>query len=177
MINKIFTVLYNAVRFLGNPAYRSLLAVSPSLKVSASRGATLRIGKGFRTRRNTEINVRDRGTLEIGDNVFLNSGCILTAREKIVIGDNTIFGPNVVVYDNDHRITGGVVQDNAFDTAPVTIGANVWIGAGAIILKGAQVGAGCVIAAGSVVKGKIEKNTLVVQKRETTLRPYLGEDP
>ena len=64
----------------------------------------MKIGKGFRTRRHVEINVRGHAQLSIEENVFLNSGCILTAREKISIGNHTIFGPNVLVYDHDHQI-------------------------------------------------------------------------
>lgn len=91
-----------------------------------------------------------------------------------MIGDNTIFGPNVVVYDNDHIIRDGRILDNEFETEPVIIGANVWIGAGAIILKGAVIEDNCVIAAGCVVKGKVESNNIMIQKRDTELRPIRG---
>lgn len=174
MANKIIRVLYNRIRFIGNPAYSNLLAVEPSTRISRSAGATLEIGRKFRARHNVEINVRDKAIIEIGNDVFLNSGCIITAREKVVIGDNTIFGPNVVVYDHDHLIRNGEIIDNEFETKPVIIGANVWIGAGAILLKGAIIGDNCVIAAGSVVKGKIEGNNMMIQKRDTELRPIRG---
>lgn len=171
MINRIFRIIYNGIRFVGNPEYKNLIAIEPSAKISKSKNAKLEVGKKFRARYNVEINVRDRASVKIGHDVFMNSGCIITAREKVVIGDNTIFGPNVVVYDNDHLIRDGKVIDNDFVTEPVIIGSNVWIGAGAIILKGSHIGDNCVIAAGSVVKGKIESNNLVIQKRNTTLKP------
>ena len=34
--------------------------------------------------------------------LIFNNNCILTAREKIIIGDRTIFGPGVAIFDNDH---------------------------------------------------------------------------
>lgn len=169
MIQKVFRVLYNAVRFCGKPYFARVLAVSASTSIEKSKQAQITIGKAFRTRRNVELNVRDQARLEIGNDVFLNSGCIITAREYIEIGDNTIFGPNVVVYDNDHSMTDGVVNDNDYETEPVKIGKNVWIGAGTIILKGSIVGDGCIIAAGSVVKGTVEPYSTFVQKRQKTV--------
>lgn len=174
MANKIIRLIYNGIRFIGNPVYSNLLAVEPSTRISKSTGAILKIGKKFRARHNVEINVRDKAIIEIGNDVFLNSGCIITAREKVLIGDNTIFGPNVVIYDNDHIIRDRKILDNEFETEPVVIGANVWIGAGATILKGSTIKDNCVIAAGSVVKGRVESNNIMIQKRDTELRPIGG---
>lgn len=174
MANKFARLLWNSLRWIGNPAYKQLLAVESSTRISTSHHATLNIGNGFRTRHNVEINVRDNAVVEIGSNVFLNSGCIITAREKVIIGNHTIFGPNVIVYDNDHKVCNGRVLDNEYETAPVTIGSNVWIGAGAVILKGSYIGDHCVIAAGSVIKGRIESNHMVIQKRNTELRLIRG---
>lgn len=170
MANKVVRLLYNGIRGIGNPVYLRLLAVEPSTRISRASGTRVKIGKGFRSRHHVEINVRDNAVLEIGDNVFLNSGCIITARERIQIGDNTIFGPNVVIYDHDHEIQDGRIMDNAFATEAVSIGANTWIGAGTIILKGSHIGDHCVIAAGSIVKGTVENGHILMQKRKTECR-------
>lgn len=170
MISKMFKIVYNAIRFMGKSSYMQLLYVESTTKISKSSNAVLNIGKNFRARHNVEINVRDNATVSIGNDVFLNSGCIITSRKKVTIGDNTIFGPNVVVYDNDHRINNGKVMDNEFVTDSVFIGSNVWIGANSIVLKGSYVGDNCVIAAGSIVKGTIECDRMMIQKRTTTFR-------
>lgn len=106
--------------------------------------------------------------------MFLNSGCIITAREHVMVGDHTIFGLYVMVFDHDHTIRDGKVLDNEFVTEPVIIGSHVWIGARVIILKGACSGDNCVIAAGSVIKGKIESAQTIIQRRDTVFRPYVG---
>lgn len=170
MIKKACRLLYNSIRFIGRSDYGHLLAVDTSTRIEKSRRAVLRIGSGLRTRRNVEILARD-GELTIGDEVFLNSGCIVTARESITIGSGTIFGPNVLVYDHDHRVENGKIQSNAFVSQPIVIGKNVWVGAGTIILKGAVLEDNCVIAAGSVVKGVVPKDSVFVQKRERTVLP------
>lgn len=167
MANKLVRLLYNGIRGIGNPVYHRLLAVEPTTRICCSSGAILNIGKGFRARHHVEINVRDNAVLEIGKNVFLNSGCVITTRERIQIGENTILGPNVLIYDNDHEIRDGKIMDNAFTTEPVTIGTNTWIGAGSIILKGTYIGDNCIIAAGSVVKGTVESGCIMIQKRKT----------
>ena len=154
---------------IGKPCYRNLLAVETTARIEKSKKATLQIGKAFRARRNVELNIRS-GKLAVGNNVFLNSGCIITARESVTIGDGTIFGPNVLVYDHDHKIENGRMLDNDYICAPVTIGKNVWIGAASIILKGATIGDNCIIAAGSVVAGNVPANTTMVQKREKTFK-------
>ena len=168
MIKKAFRLLYNSIRFIGKPNYRNLLAVDASTRIEKGRNAILQIGKGFRTRRNVEINARS-GKITIGNNVFLNSGCIITAREAIAIGDGTRCGPNVIFYDHDHKMESGHILDNQYVCTPITIGKHVWIGAGTIILKGATIGDNSVIAAGSIVTGDIPANTTMVQKREKTL--------
>lgn len=169
MIKKIFRCIYNCIRFVGYPCYRNLLAVTVSTIIEKSPKATLKIGKGFRTRRHVEINVRDHAQLCIEENVFLNSGCILTARERISIGKHTIFGPNVLIYDHDHQIENGNILENSFVTEAVSIGKNVWIGAGSVILKGSVIEDDCIIAAGSIVKGHIPAGSIYVQKREKTV--------
>lgn len=165
MIKKAFRLLYNSIRFIGKPNYLNLLAVDTSARIEKSRNAALQIGKGFRTRQNVEINVRS-GKITIGNDVFLNSGCIITAREAIAIGDGTICGPNVFFYDHDHKMENSHILDNQYVSMPITIGKNVWIGAGTIILKGSIIGDNSVIAAGSIVTGDIPANTTMVQKRE-----------
>lgn len=177
MDNKVVRIIVNGIRFLGTPFYKNVLAVDTTTIIRKSPNAKISIGKGFRSRRNVEINVRDRGIINIGDNVFLNSSCIITAREKIDIGANTIFGPGVVVYDNDHVIRNGHVVDNEFQTAPVKIGRDVWIGANTVILKGTIIEDGSIIAAGSVVKGTVPGGMILIQKRDNTMKPIqVSED-
>ena len=169
MIKKAFRLLYNSIRFIGRPCYWNLLAVEASVRIEKNKHASLQIGNGFRARRNVELNARS-GQLIVGNQVFMNTGCIITAREQITIGNGTIFGPNVMVYDHDHKIENGRVQDNQYMCAPVTIGKNVWIGAGSIILMGSVIEDNCIVAAGSIVKGTIPEGSVFLQKRNKSLQ-------
>ncbi|WP_278887873.1 acyltransferase [Leyella stercorea] len=89
------------------------------------------------------------------------SGVSIGAFDSIRIGENCLFGANVVVTDSDwhclipeQRFTGKV------KTAAVNIGNNVFIGANALILKGSVIGDNSVIGAGSVVSGTIPSDVI-----------------
>lgn len=103
------------------------------------------------------------GKIIIGNHVGLNATSI-TARKKIVIGDETMIAPNVVIVDSDfHKIWPpeerflGMGFENDME---VVIGHHVWIGMNSIILKGVTIGDNSVIAAGSVVSRSIPANVV-----------------
>lgn len=110
------------------------------------------------------------GRLRIGNNVGLNTNCIIACREEVIIGDNVEIGPNVCIYDHDHDIyIEGGLKARRFLTEPVIIGDGTWIGANVVILKGTLIGKNCIIGAGSVVKGIVPDNAIFIQKRENTI--------
>lgn len=94
-----------------------------------------------------------------GRNLHLGARCALWAGHahgRIAIGDDVLFGPDVMVTAASYRYNDGQpVTDQAMDEADVTIGDDVWIATGAVILPGVTIGAGAVIAAGSVVNRDI----------------------
>ncbi len=97
------------------------------------------------------------GTLSIGDKCFFNTHVSITCLERITIGDRCQVANNVVIVDQDHDYRAGWGK---YQTKPVTIGNDVWIGANVVILKGSTIGDGAVIAAGSVVKGEVAPHSL-----------------
>lgn len=105
------------------------------------------------------IRVSDNAHVSIGENVFFNHNCALTAKEKIAIGDNVVIANNVVIVDHDHQVDSSGIT-NGYTIAPVSIEDNVWIGANSVILKGVTIGEGSVIAAGSVVNRNIPSHEL-----------------
>lgn len=49
------------------------------------------------------------GKLRIGDTVFMNRNAIIVCRENITIGNNTSIGPNVCIYDHNHKFNNDCV--------------------------------------------------------------------
>lgn len=96
-----------------------------------------------------------------GNNCEVNMNCTFLDDNRIVIGDNALIAPNVQIYTAFHPTNaadrfGPPREDGSFafcktQTAPVTIGNNVWIGGGAILLPGVTIGDNVVIGAGSIV--------------------------
>lgn len=166
-----WTKLFHPLGFKGS--FFSM--ISPLTEITLDRYATLKIGKGFKMQSGAKIRVRNDSSLIIGDNVYVNHGCIITCHDNIHIGSNVQFSPNVLVYDHDHdfRAPEGI-KSNKYSTAPISIGDNVWIGANSVILRGTIIGDNCVIAAGYVIKGEYLSNTVIIQKRETQMLSYLN---
>ena len=43
--------------------------------------------------------------LNIGSGVYFNDGAVISCLGKITIGENTLFGPGVKIFDNNHRFS------------------------------------------------------------------------
>lgn len=142
--------------------------VSPFTEISLNRGAKLTLGKPARIRSGAKIHVRKGANISIGDNTFINHGCMILCRQQITIGKEVQLGPHVLIYDHDHDYRVGLEKEQ-YKCSSVEIGNNVWIGAHTIILRGTKIGNNCVIGAGSVIKGEYADNTLILQKRETSV--------
>lgn len=121
------------------------------------------IGDNFRAKYNFKINCLNGGILKIGNNVFINNNCDITAMKKIEIGNNVLIGHNLLAIDHDHNYKENIKK---FVTNEIKIGNNVWIGANVTILKGVHIGDNCVIAANTLVLKDIPDNSLVHSKNE-----------
>ena len=155
--------------------FGSLPRIDSSTEISFQ--GKVKIGKRFNMRRFSTVRCRKNGTLIIGNYVSLGTNNTIVCLDEIKIGDNCEFGPNVAIFDHDHDFkTRDGLQLNKYNTSPISIGDNVWIGANSIILRGTTIGNNCVIAAGSIIKGNYPDNSIVVQKKDTQIIEYSFED-
>ena len=74
-------------------------------------------GKRFHMRRAFQLTIENGGRVVLGDDVFFNDFCALHARKSITIGDGTIFGENVRIYDHNHRLPIRRRRSKTKDTA------------------------------------------------------------
>jgi len=101
--------------------------------------------------------------ISIGRHSFINSGSMIVAGAGIDIGDYAMIGEYVSIRDTNHGIAAGaLVKLQPQSAAPVTIGADVWIGRGAVILSGVTLGDGAIIGANSVVTRDIPPGAIAV---------------
>lgn len=126
-------------------------------------GSKLKIGKHVTWRKDFSIMIASTGKIVIGDKCFFNNFCSINANKEITIGDGSIFGENVKIYDHNHRFSDlkRDIKVQGYSDGEVHIGRHCWIGSNVTILKGCEIGNNCVIGAGCIVSGKIEDNTIV----------------
>ena len=94
--------------------------------------------------------------VHLGDLVYVGSYCFLGGYEPLTIGNNTIIGAHSYIITANHRCVAGTpVRNQGYDSAPINIGDDVWIGCHVVILPGVTVGDHAVIGAGAVVNKDI----------------------
>lgn len=97
--------------------------------------------------------------LQIGKNVFINSGCCFQDQGGVTLGDHVLVGHQVVFATLDHDLDPA--RRAGMTPAPIVVKDNVWIGAHATILAGVTIGENAVVAAGAVVTRDVPANTVV----------------
>ena len=100
--------------------------------------------------------------VSFGKNVYANFGLTLVDDTEISVGDNTMFGPNVVLATAQHPLNAALREQAYQYNAPVRIGKNCWLGAGVIVLPGVTIGDNAVIGAGAVVSRDIPENSVAL---------------
>jgi len=108
--------------------------------------------------------------IEVGENFYANFSCIFLDTNKIIIGDNVMFGPNVQIYTAAHPLNAKERIKGLELAKPITIGDNVWIGGGAIVCPGVTIGDNTTIGAGSVVTKDIPDNKVAAGNPCKTIR-------
>jgi len=98
---------------------------------------------------------------------YIHPSAVIDPSAEVFIGDNVVVSTGVLILSHDYSITVGY---NAINKPPkkdiaiisaVKIGDNCFIGANTIILPGSVIGDNVIIGAGSVVKGKIDSNSVI----------------
>lgn len=103
--------------------------------------------------------------IKIGKNVALNYNVMINADcgGEIIIKDNVIIGPNVVMRASDHIIQPGQpYRASGHDAGKIVLEENVWIGSNVFIGKNVCIGENAIVGAGSVVTKNVAANSIVV---------------
>ncbi|WP_241967227.1 acyltransferase [Pseudokineococcus lusitanus] len=83
---------------------------------------------------------------------------------EVVIGDDVMMGPRVVVLATNHvsdDVSRPMREQGLTRPRPVVIEDDVWIGANAVLLPGRRIGQGSIVAAGCVVTKDVEPYSVV----------------
>jgi len=127
------------------------------------------INENFTWRRSCNIYLHNDASLTINRNVFLNNYCSINCLGNIEIGENTIFGEGVKIYDHNHLYSKAgelKVERDKFKIGKVVIGKNCWIGSNVIILNNVSIGDNVIIGANCLINKSIPANCIVKSKTE-----------
>ncbi len=142
-------------------------------------GKNVEIGKKFLVR--SKLSIRGPGRVKIGDNVYIDgtshtvtpwtttkeaeiiignnvflNGSRFSCAKRIEIGNDCIIADCRILDTDFHSINPARRNDPDFvNSAPVTIGKNVWIALGCVIMPGVKIGDNSTISAQSVVYGHV----------------------
>ncbi len=164
-INFIRVILLK-IRYIGRGKINPIQLWSMSTLITIGSKATAVLEKGIKTRRGCTLSSVS-GELVIHEGCFFNTNCSITCLQKITIGNNISFCPNVVIFDHDHNYKAA---DQGYVCSEVRIRNNVWIGANSVILRGSVIGDNCVVAAGSVIRGQYGDNLMIYNIRSTNTK-------
>lgn len=123
---------------------------------TSQRGSTLTVGENSMIDSFVKIKFTGgTGDIGIGDNSYINSGCVIYSGNGLKIGNNVLIAANCTFAPVNHEYSSREkrIIDQRFKKSKggIVIEDDVWIGAGVIILDGAHIKKGSVIGAASVV--------------------------
>lgn len=108
--------------------------------------------------------------LVMGEEVWLNFGCVFDLGSSITVGSRVYFGHEVLLLTTTHEISTANQRAGRHITKPIVIEDGVWLGARSTILPGVRVGQGAVVGAGAVVTKDVAPNTVVGGVPAKTIR-------
>jgi acetyltransferase-like isoleucine patch superfamily enzyme len=143
---------------------RRWVLVDPDCHFSLASGSELALGRRVRFQRGFVGEFAANAAVRIGDRVSFSRGCHVSVHSGLEIGDYSLFGEYVSIHDEDHKLGRSELPlaERGFETAPIRIGRNVWVGAKATILKGVTIGDDAVIGAHAVVTRDVPAGAVAV---------------
>lgn len=113
------------------------------------------------------------GKITIEREVYINQNTFIDASCSIIIGAQTMIGPNSYITDHDHQFGPEQAPGAApLQSKPTRIGQRAWLGAGVCVMKGITIGDGAVVGAGSVVTRDIPAASLAVGSPARVIRQW-----
>lgn len=114
--------------------------------------------------------------ISIGNDVYINFGCIILDCAEVTIGDNTLIGPNIGIYAVNHAINAEDRINGGCFGKPVHIGKRVWLGGDVKIMAGVTIGDESIIGAGSIVTRDIPSGVIAAGNTCKVIREITDSD-
>lgn len=103
------------------------------------------------------VSLRNNGLITIGKNFWANKNCVIWCTKKIIIGENVVFGWNIILRDSDgHLVIENKKKHNV--DGNIIIGSHCWICSETHMLKDSGLGNDCILGYGSILTKKYNDN-------------------
>jgi acetyltransferase-like isoleucine patch superfamily enzyme len=139
------------------------------------RSGRLELGEQVHLEPNVWITGGPDARISLGFGTFLNQGVMVSATDRIEIGEHCMFANGCLITDGNHRfddLERPIPWQGFTSKGPVTIGDNVWAGANVVITSGVTVGRRTVIGANSVVTSDLPEFAICAGAPAKVLRRY-----
>src|SRR5258706_6290537 len=100
-----------------------------------------------------ELVASQGGAIELGDDVWINFGAVISARKSVRIGHRVMIGQHCIISDND--IPDTAAETSTESARAIEIGDDAWIAGRVTVRPGVKIGRGAVITAGSIVESDV----------------------
>lgn len=115
-------------------------------------GGTITFGQNINISKGFCLKAIEDSVVHIGSNFSANSYFTLLAKTEISIGENCLFGWNVLMNDGDgHSVVSSITGDTLNRKKAIIIHDHVWIAANVSILKGSHIQSNSIVGYGSTV--------------------------
>ena len=110
--------------------------------------------------------------LTMGEHSSIGPYGYIGCSGKITIGKNVMFGPKCSLFAENHVFsdTECSIKSQGVQRKGITVEDDCWIGSNVTILDGVTIGKGSVIGAGTLVTKDIPADSIIVDKREKSIR-------
>lgn len=129
------------------------------------------IEEGVVARKNCTFYIYKEAALNIKKKVFINNYCSINCLGYIEIGDNTMLGEGVKLYDHNHQYNyteerNLIIERDKFTIGKIIIGKNCWIASNVTILNNVEIGDNVIIGANCLIYKNVPSNSIVKMSNE-----------
>lgn len=99
--------------------------------------------------------------IHVGEDFVTNYNVTILDIAPVHFGDYCMIGPNTLITTVGLPMTPKGRREKKANSAPVTVGNDVWIGGNCTVLPGVRIGNNVIVAAGAVVTRDVPDNCVV----------------
>jgi maltose O-acetyltransferase len=105
------------------------------------------------------VTIKGLENLHVGKHIYLSHGTILYCGAEIILEDQVLVGPFVVMVTGTHVKENGSYRFSFQEYEKIEVGFGSWLGSHVTVTAGSKIGKGCVVGANAVVTSDLPAHT------------------